>query len=81
MERYNGRARWSAGRRFAEMKRKKIRIGDRITFTVTTRAGRRRATRKVIGFNNFGHPEVGYGGYSNFVVGCFPGDIIHSVEA
>jgi hypothetical protein len=59
---------------------KKIRLGDRITFTVTTRAGRSKATRKVTGFHPAGHPQVRFNGYGDFTVGCFPGDIIHSVE-
>jgi hypothetical protein len=59
---------------------RKINLGDRITFTVTTRDGRRKATRKVVGFDARGHPEVGFNGWSHFVVGCFPGDKIHSVQ-
>jgi hypothetical protein len=60
--------------------RKRIRLGDRITFTVTTRDGRRKATRKVTGFTIAGQPQVTYSGWNHFVVGCFPGDVIHSVE-
>lgn len=57
-----------------------MKIGDRITFTVTTRDGRRKATRKVTGFY-MNRPTVRYSGYSDFVVGYFPGDIIHEVQA
>lgn len=60
--------------------KKRIEIGDLITFTATTRDGRRKATRKVNGFDAKGHPTVGFNGWSNFVVGCFPGDVIHSVK-
>lgn len=59
---------------------KRLAIGDYITFTVTTRDGRRKARRKVVGFDHLGRPEVRYHGWSNFVVGCFPGDIIHQVN-
>lgn len=62
------------------MGRKKIEVGDRITFTATTRFERKKVTRKVVGFDQRGYPEVRYNGWSNFVVGCFPGDVIHSVE-
>ncbi len=58
---------------------KKIEIGDRITFTATTRYDRKKVTRKVVGFDHHGRPEVRYSGWSNFVVGGFPGDKIHSV--
>lgn len=58
----------------------KIEIGDRITFTVSTRDGRNKATRKVTGFSPKGYPEVTYGGWNGFVVGWAPNDIIHSVE-
>lgn len=62
------------------MSRKKIEVGDRITFTATTRFERKKVTRKVVGFDHRGFPEVRYAGWPNFVVGCFPGDVIHSVE-
>lgn len=61
-------------------RRPKIEIGDRITFTVTTRDGRRKATRKVTGFSTRGHPEVTYNGWNFFEVGWAPNDKIHSVE-
>jgi hypothetical protein len=60
-----------------------MKIGDRITFTVTTRGGRRKATRTINGFYGTGpgrRPTVRYSGWSDFVVGVFPGDVIHSVE-
>lgn len=60
--------------------RKRIEVGDRVTFTVTTRDGRRKATRKVVGFDHLGRPEVRFNGWSNFVLNVFPGDKIHSVE-
>lgn len=62
------------------MSNRQIELGDRITFTATTRDGRRKVTRKVVGFDLHGHPQVGFNGWSRFVVGCFPGDVIHSVE-
>lgn len=61
-------------------RRPQIEAGDRITFTVTTRGGRRKATRKVVGVDPLGLPEVRYNGWSNFVVGGFPGDVIHRIE-
>lgn len=62
------------------MSRRKIEVGDYITFTATTRDGRRKARRKVKAIGPGGYPEVGYFGYSNFIVGSFPGDKIHKVE-
>lgn len=58
---------------------KSIEIGDRITFTACTRSDNRKATRKVVGFDHLGRPEVRYHGWSNFVVGAFATDKIHSV--
>lgn len=49
------------------MTRKRIKIGDRITFKAATRDSYRKATRVVNGFH-FGQPTVRYAGWSNFVV-------------
>lgn len=58
---------------------KTISVGDYITFTASTRAGRRRATRKVNGFSG-SLPTVRYAGWDRFVVGGFVDDIIHEVH-
>lgn len=63
-----------------KMAKRQMKIGDYITFTVTTRDGRRKARRKVLDFDRHGRPEVRYEGWSRFVVGCFPTDKIHKVE-
>lgn len=56
-----------------------ISVGDYITFTCTTRDGRRKATRKVNGFSG-SRPTVRYAGWDRFVVGGFVDDTIHQVH-
>jgi hypothetical protein len=62
------------------MTRRTIKVGDWITFTATTRDGRRKVTRKVVGLRLDGLPQVRFHGWDRFDVGCFPGDIIHAVR-
>jgi hypothetical protein len=45
-----------------------INIGDRIKFKVALRWGVKTATRKVLGFNPAGWPEVSFEGYKAFTV-------------
>ena len=59
-----------------------ITIGDTITFRSPTRSGNRKATRKVIGFDNYGFGRYGvlvtsYSGWTGFAVKL---DEIISVE-
>ena len=57
------------------MRPHKLAIGDRITFTAATRSHHRRATRKVVGIDHEGRPQVRYHGWSDFIVQW------HEVEA
>lgn len=50
------------------MSTQQLKIGDRITFVVITRNGRKRATRKVNGFWLGGQPTVRFDGCSEFIV-------------
>lgn len=51
-----------------DVRRQKLKVGDRITFRAVTRDSDRTVTRKVTGFWITGEPEVRYAGYSNFIV-------------
>lgn len=59
------------------MTRRKMRVGDLLTFKAATRCSYRKATRKIKGFDHLGRPLVGYSGWSDFIV--MPKEII-SVE-
>jgi hypothetical protein len=50
------------------MARKKLRIGDLLTFKAATRCSYRKATRKITGFDALGRPLVTYAGWSGFIV-------------
>lgn len=50
------------------MRRRKLAIGDSITFRAATRSHDRRATRKVVGIDHEGRPLVRYHGWSKFIV-------------
>lgn len=58
----------------------KIELGDDLTFTATTRDGRRKVTRKVNGFTPAGLPTVRFNGWDRFVVGWAANDIIHDTR-
>lgn len=58
-------------------RRKKMEVGDLLTFKSATRCSFRKATRKIKGFDHLGRPLVGYAGWSDFIV--MPKEII-SVE-
>lgn len=59
------------------MRKKKMRIGDLLTFKAATRCHYRKATRIITGFDSYGRPLVRYAGWSGFIVQ--PNEII-SVE-
>lgn len=59
------------------MARRKMRVGDLLTFKSATRCSFRKATRKITGFDHLGRPTVRYAGWSDFIV--LPKEII-SVE-
>lgn len=48
--------------------RKKMRVGDLLTFKAATRCSYRKATRVITGFDNIGRPLVRYAGWSGFIV-------------
>lgn len=48
--------------------RKKMHVGDLLTFKAATRDSYRKATRKITGFDNYGRPLVRYAGWSDFIV-------------
>lgn len=50
------------------MRPKKIKIGDSITFKAATRSHYKTATRKIVGIDREGRPQVRYHGWSDFVV-------------
>lgn len=50
------------------MMRRKMRVGDLLTFKAATRCSYRKATRKITGFMPDGRPEVTYAGWSGFIV-------------
>jgi hypothetical protein len=50
------------------MAKRKMQIGDLLTFKAATRCSYRKATRKIRGFDSYGRPMVGYEGWSNFIV-------------
>lgn len=47
---------------------KEFKIGDRIVFKAACRYSYKKVTRIVKHIDGFGRPEVGYNGYSNFIV-------------
>jgi hypothetical protein len=47
------------------MTRKRMRIGDLLTFKAATRDSYRKATRVITGFDNTGRPLVRYAGFDN----------------
>ena len=50
------------------MRPRKIAIGDSITFKAVTRSHYKIATRKVVGIDCFGNPQVRYHGWDKFLV-------------
>lgn len=51
------------------MARKKVEVGDVITFKSPTRYSNEKAKRKVVGICSLtGYPEVRYAGWGNFLV-------------
>ena len=52
----------------AIMGKRKMRVGDRLTFKAATRSHYRKATRPIRGFTPQGRPMVAYHGWSDFVV-------------
>ncbi len=50
------------------MRPKKLKIGDSITFKAATRSHFKQATRKVVGIDALGRPQVRYHGWHNFIV-------------
>ncbi|TXH82288.1 MAG: hypothetical protein E6Q77_06570 [Rhizobium sp.] len=50
------------------MTRKKMRVGDLLTFKAATRYSYRKATRVITGFDSYGRPEARYAGWSGFIV-------------
>lgn len=50
------------------MKRRKMQIGDLLTFKAATRCSYRKATRRITGFDSYGRPLVRYAGWSGFIV-------------
>lgn len=50
------------------MTKRKMRVGDLLTFKAATRCSYRKATRVITGFDSLGRPEVRYAGWSNFIV-------------
>lgn len=60
-------------------KRRKMHVGDLLTFKSATRCSYRKATRKIVGFDHLGRPMVRYAGWSDFVV--MPHEIISSEKA
>jgi hypothetical protein len=50
------------------MARKKMRVGDLLTFKAATRCSYRKATRVITGFDSYGRPLVRYVGWANFIV-------------
>lgn len=55
-------------RREVVMPRRKMQIGDLLTFKAATRYSYRKATRKITGFMPDGRPEVTYAGWQGFIV-------------
>jgi len=49
-------------------RRKKMAVGDLLTFKAATRCSYRKATRKITGFDHYGRPLVRYAGWSDFIV-------------
>lgn len=48
--------------------RKKMHVGDLLTFKAATRYSYRKATRVITGFDSYGRPLVRYEGWSGFIV-------------
>lgn len=61
------------------MTRRRMKIGDLLTFKAATRCSYRKATRKITGFDDRGRPLVTYAGWSGFIVQ--PYEIISSEKA
>jgi len=59
------------------MTKRKMRVGDLLTFKAVTRCSHKKATRKIVSFDYLGRPQVRYAGWSDFIV--MPHEII-SVE-
>ena len=47
---------------------RKMQIGDRLTFKAATRDRHRKATRVIVGFDEYRRPLVRYAGWDNFIV-------------
>ena len=50
------------------MPRRKMNVGDLLTFKAATRYSFKKATRVIKGFDHLGRPLVGYAGWSDFIV-------------
>lgn len=50
------------------MTRKKMKVGDLLTFKAATRYSFKKATRVITGFDHYGRPLVRYSGWSDFIV-------------
>jgi hypothetical protein len=50
------------------MTKRKMRVGDWLTFKAATRCDYRKATRKIVGIDHIGRPLVRYAGWSDFIV-------------
>jgi hypothetical protein len=50
------------------MTKRKMRVGDLLTFKAATRCSYRKATRKITGFDHLGRPLVTYAGWNGFIV-------------
>lgn len=50
------------------MTKRKMQIGDLLTFKAATRYSFAKATRKIKGFDHLGRPLVKYAGWSEFIV-------------
>jgi len=61
------------------MTKRKMQVGDLLTFKAATRCSYRKATRIITGFDSFGRPLVRYAGWTDFIVQ--PKEIISSEKA
>lgn len=50
------------------MTKRKMKIGDLLTFKAATRYSFAKATRKIKGFDAYGRPLVKYAGWTEFIV-------------
>lgn len=48
--------------------KRKMRVGDLLTFKAATRCSYAKATRKITGFDEYGRPLVRYAGWHGFIV-------------